>query len=168
MTRLADGDRGAFDALIDELWPVILSFARRGLGRDQDAEDVAQEVFFKICSRSADFDRSRDALSWAFGIASYEILTQRRRRQRSREVPDEALIAAQVDAAASQEERLLQGEQQHAFAQAVAALADADRRSLGLEPDPRALGLAGAALRKRKQRALLRLRDLWRSLHGEP
>src|SRR4051812_26907403 len=105
MTRLADGDRGAFDALIDELWPVILSFARRGLGRDQDAEDVAQEVFFKICSRSADFDRSQDALSWAFGIASYEILTQRRRRQRSREVPDEALIAAQVDAAASQEER---------------------------------------------------------------
>ena len=62
MVRLSDGDRGAFDVLLDDLWPVILSFARRGVGEGADAEDVAQEVFFRICARISDFDRGRDGL----------------------------------------------------------------------------------------------------------
>ena len=107
MVRLSDGDRTAFDVLLDELWPVLLSFAERGVGRGGDAEDVAQEVFYKICSRIADFDRSRDGLSWAFGIASYEIMTHRRRLQRRREVLDEASVTEQLDGSASQEEQLL-------------------------------------------------------------
>ncbi|HEU5072963.1 MAG TPA: sigma-70 family RNA polymerase sigma factor, partial [Polyangiaceae bacterium] len=79
MVRLSDGDRTAFDVLLDELWPVILAFAKRGAGPGVDAEDVAQEVFYKLCARIADFDRRRDAVSWAFGIASYELMTHRRR-----------------------------------------------------------------------------------------
>src|SRR5690349_3291617 len=96
MVRLSDGDRTAFDVLVDELWPVLLSFAN-GLGQRADAEDVAQEVFYKICSRISEFDRERDGASWAFGIASYEILTLRRRQQRRREVPDTSSIDEQVD-----------------------------------------------------------------------
>jgi RNA polymerase sigma-70 factor (ECF subfamily) len=63
LVRLSDGDRTAFDVLLDQLWPVILSFARRGVGPGADAEDIAQEVFFRICSRITDFDRTRDGLS---------------------------------------------------------------------------------------------------------
>jgi RNA polymerase sigma-70 factor, ECF subfamily len=92
MVRLSDGDRSAFDVLLDELWPVVLSFAERGVGRGADAEDVAQEVFYRICSKIADFDRNRDGLSWAFGIASYEIMTHRKRRLRRREVHDETAL----------------------------------------------------------------------------
>jgi DNA-directed RNA polymerase specialized sigma24 family protein len=44
MVRLSDGDRAAFDVLLDELWPVIAAFAERGVGRGADAEDIAQEV----------------------------------------------------------------------------------------------------------------------------
>jgi len=47
MVRLADGDRTAFDTLLDELWPVVLSFAQRGVGGGADAEDIAQEVFYR-------------------------------------------------------------------------------------------------------------------------
>src|SRR6266498_130885 len=110
MVRLSDGDRTAFDVLLDGLWPVILSFAQRGVGRDADAEDVAQEVFFRICSRIADFDRTRDGLSWAFGIASHEILTQRRRLQRRREVHDGTALAMKADSTASQEDMLVDRE----------------------------------------------------------
>jgi DNA-directed RNA polymerase specialized sigma24 family protein len=46
MVRLFDGDRTAFDVLLDELWPVIISFAERGVGRGADAEDIAQEAFY--------------------------------------------------------------------------------------------------------------------------
>jgi RNA polymerase sigma-70 factor, ECF subfamily len=166
MVRLSDGDRTAFDVLLDELWPVILSFAERGVGRGGDAEDVAQEVFYRICARIADFDRSRDGLSWAFGIASYEIMTHRRRLQRRREVLDEASVTEQLDGSASQEEQLLAREVALAFEQAVGALSPEDRVSLGLEGG--ASDTAGATRRKRKQRALDRLRGIWRHIYGEP
>lgn len=166
MVRLSDGDRTAFDALLDELWPVILSFAERGVGRGGDAEDVAQEVFYKICARIADFDRRRDGLSWAFGIAGYEIMTHRRRLQRRREVFDEVSVAEALDGAASQEEQLLARELALALERTVGELTDEDRASLGL--DGGTSDASGATLRKRKQRALERLRGLWRHIHGEP
>jgi RNA polymerase sigma-70 factor (ECF subfamily) len=167
MVRLAEGDRAAFDEVLDGLWPVILSFAQRGVGRGADAEDVAQEVFLRICSRIAEFDRTRDGLSWAFGIASHEILTHRRRRQRRREVHDDPVLAAKADDKASQEQMLVDQEVRLALEQAFGVLADDDRRALGLIPSPETIGIPGATLRKRKQRALDRLRQLWRGICGE-
>lgn len=163
MVRLSDGDRAAFDVLLDQLWPVILSFAERGVGRD-DAEDIAQEVFFKLCARIADFDRSRDGLSWAFGIASYEMMTHRRRQHRRRETSDSAL-AAHPDDAASQEELLIQREVVAALTEAVGTLTEEDRRALGILSEQE-VGASSAAHRKRKQRALDRLRAVWRELYG--
>ena len=145
---------------------MILSFVERGVGRGADAEDVAQEVFLKICARIADFDRTRDGLSWAFGIASYEIMTHRRRRQRRREVYDESLVAALPDGTSSHEELLLAGEETLALAQLLEGLSAEDRNSLGL--DGASPATSDATRRKRKQRALDRLRRMWRYVHGEP
>ena len=166
MVRLSDGDRSAFDTLLDDLWPAILSFAQRQVDNAADAEDIAQEVFLKVCSRIADFDRERDGLSWSFAIASYEIMTHRRRVQRRREVYDEPSLAVRVDGAASQEERLLAREVGVAIEQAARALTDDDRMALGLN-DAKLAGSMGPTMRKRKQRALGRLRSLWRQIYGE-
>ncbi|HEX5099319.1 MAG TPA: sigma-70 family RNA polymerase sigma factor [Polyangiaceae bacterium] len=167
MVRLSDGDRTACDALIDELWPIILSFAERGVGKSADAEDVAQEVFYRICSRIADFDRSRDGLSWAFGIASYEIMTHRKRLQRRREVDASEVLESQVDTTASPEGALLERELARALSELVGNLTAGDREALGLGARGVADGPATPKARKRKQRVLLRLRDLWRSLHAD-
>ena len=73
MVRLSDGDRSAFQTLLDDLWPVILAFTRRGVGHEQDAEDVAQEVFLRICSRISDFARgpmNRKAWPWRSACAA--------------------------------------------------------------------------------------------------
>lgn len=166
MVRLSDGDRAAFDVLVDELWPVLLAFAERGVGKGPDAEDVAQEVFYRISARIADFDRTRDGLSWAFGIASYEIMTQRRRVTRRREVFDDAALSGQIDRDASQEDRLLMREMTAALSEAETQLSAEERVSLGLHDGQSSVG--GPALRKRKQRALERLRVLWRQIYGEP
>jgi RNA polymerase sigma-70 factor (ECF subfamily) len=166
MVRLSDGDRTAFDVLLDELWPVILSFAERGVGRGADAEDVAQEVFYKVCARIAVFDRERDAVSWVFGIAAYEVMTLRRKQKRRREVFDEASVAEQLDGAALQEEQLIAREITLAFEEAVGALTEEDRSVLGLVAGT--TNAEGATLRKRKQRALERLRGIWRQIYGAP
>ena len=166
MVRLADGDRGAFSVLLDELWPVILAFAHSGLGHHQDAEDVAQEVFVRICACIADFDRGRDGVAWAFAIAGYEVLTERRRRQRRREVSSDAGLE-QTDPGASQEEAAIQREHARALALALGELSEDDRVTLGLAGEAAALAIKEATLRKRRERALGRLRLIWRRIHGE-
>jgi RNA polymerase sigma factor (sigma-70 family) len=167
MVRLSDGDRSAMRALVDELWPVILAFARRSVGHEQDAEDVAQEVFLRICSRIADFDRNRDGLSWAFGIASYEIMTHRRKQSRRRETPGDAELLARPDPAASQEDAVIGQELAAALRQALTNVSDADRAHL-VPANAVAAEVPSNTLRKRRQRALDRLRTVWRKRYGEP
>jgi RNA polymerase sigma-70 factor, ECF subfamily len=162
LVRLADGDRSGFSTLMAELWPVILAFAQRGLGQRADAEDVAQEVFVRICGRISELDRDRDGLSWAFGIARYEIMTQRKRTQRRREVSG-SRATQEADLGPSQEAQLIDRELIAAAEGLVGALSASDREALGLGDDA---GPSGPRMRKRKQRALARLRDLWRSAHG--
>jgi RNA polymerase sigma factor (sigma-70 family) len=166
MVRFADGDRSAIEVLMAELWPVLLDFARRGLTSDQDAEDVAQEVFVRICSRITEFDRARDGLSWAFGIAGYEVMSQRRRQRRRREVTDLPL-EPYPDPGDSGEAALAQRQLLAALEQALGELTDDDRLMLG-SAGGGAAGVPAATHRKRKQRALERLRDVWRGLYGRP
>ena len=169
MVRLSDGDRTAMRTLVQELWPVILSFAKRGLVQAEDAEDVAQEVFLKICSRVSDFDRQRDALSWAFAIASYEVMTIRRRHQRRREAVDDTdqTVRDVPDTALSQEEAAIQSELAALVLEIAGTLSDADRVTLGLVEAGGTSAANTATLRKRKQRALDRFRALWRKVHDE-
>ncbi len=163
MVQLSDGDRSAFPVLLDELWPVLLAFAVRGAGA-VDGEDVAQEAFYRLCAHISSFDRARDGLSWAFSICAREILTHHRRAARRREVAAEA-SADPVDASASPEERLLREELLQALASAVGELSEDDRHAIVGAVDT---STPPATQRKRRQRALERLRAVWRTLHGEP
>ena len=167
MVRLADGDRSAMNVLVRELWPVVLSFAQRGLGHEQDAEDVAQEVFLRICARISDFDPHRDGLSWAFGIASFEIMTVRRRRGRRKEQPAGPALELETDPRASQEDVTIRSDLLEALRDALGVLSPEDRAQLDLE-GVALVNVPAATLRKRRQRALERLRLAWRKLYGEP
>lgn len=162
VVRLADGDRSAVRELLTRLWPVLLLFARRGVGHEQDAEDVAQEAFLRICSRIADFDRTRDGLSWAFGIAKYEVMTQRQRRRRHREVSAPLELALVQDPQPSQEAALLERDLLLALEQALGSLTQEDRKLFNTGVQAQA-----ATVRKRRQRAIERLRSVWRRLYGE-
>lgn len=164
--RLADGDRAAMPTLVTQLWPVLLSFAERGLRDSQAAEDVAQEVLFRISSRIAEFDSNRDAVSWAFGIASFEVLTQRKRRERRRE-DYSGVELPEILGAPSSEEAAIHAELRVALSEALGQLSEEDLAQLGLGSVDHA-GAATPAMRKRRQRALERLRLIWRSIYGEP
>ncbi|MBX7083175.1 MAG: sigma-70 family RNA polymerase sigma factor [Nannocystaceae bacterium] len=161
MARLADGDREAFTPLFERLWPVVRSFTARALGHDADADDVAQRAMVSLFARASAYDTHRDGLAWALGIAAWECRTLRRRQQRRRELPQDAAASVRDDA--TPEHALLEAELAAAFCAITGSLDAEDRRALGLEPDG---GPASPALRKRKQRALLRLRAVWSRMHG--
>ena len=166
LARLADGDRSAFDALMTELWPVVLAFAKRTLREAADAEDVAQEVFIKVASRIADYDRSRDGLTWVYAIATFEIRTQLRRLQRRRELPPPAVNAEPADPMPTHIDLLIDEEMSTALTDALGELTDADRALLGIGEGTGDATLTGATIRKRRQRALTKLRTVWSKLYG--
>jgi len=166
MLRLADGDRSAISPLVEQLWPVLLSYAERGLRDAQAAEDVAQEVLFRISSRISELDRTRDPLSWAFGIATFELMSQRKRRKRRRETFLGDALPSAPEAVESGEDAVIHAELHAALADALGHLSAQDVEQLGLR-DAAPAGPATPAMRKRRQRALDRLRTIWRNLYGQ-
>jgi RNA polymerase sigma-70 factor, ECF subfamily len=164
IVRLADGDRSAFSLVFDELWPRVLRFVQRALAGRPEAEDLAQQALLKLFARIAEFDATRDGVAWAFGIVAYEIRTLRRQEQRRREVPHEGGIEQITDTRQSPETLAIQSDLARALTEALGELSASDRDIL--LPADEAGGAGGALQRKRRQRALERLRTVWRRLHA--
>ncbi len=162
MVRLAAGHRDAFTVVFDGLWPHVLRFMTRAMPGYPDAEDMAQQTLLKVFARITDFDTTRDGVSWAFGIASYEVMTLRRQIQRRREVPAEHASNRIADAV-TPEDAAIEGDLQRALTETLDSLTAADREALLTAP---AGTLPSATWRKRRQRALERLRAAWRRRHA--
>jgi len=166
MVRLAEGDRSAFAFVFDELWPPILRFVERALPGRAEAEDVAQQALVKLFARIAEFDTGRDGVAWAFGIVSYEVKTLRRQEQRRREVRYDAGADRIADRSQSPELRAIQDDLARALEAALGELAPADRALL-VDGEVAMPGAPSATtLRKRRQRAIERLRSAWRKRHA--
>jgi RNA polymerase sigma factor (sigma-70 family) len=162
MARLADGDRDAFAPLFDRLWPIVRAFAGRVLGHDADADDVAQRALVSVFARASEYDPVRDGLAWALGITAWECRTARRARERRRESREPIELASPSP---TPEDAMITADILHAFDAVAGTLAPEDRAALGIE-DSNESEVAPATLRKRRQRALVRLRHAWSRLHG--
>ncbi|MEP6995198.1 MAG: sigma-70 family RNA polymerase sigma factor [Acidobacteriota bacterium] len=164
LTALARGERAAFDPVFLRLWPLLRGFAGRCLPAGE-AEDAAQETLLRVLTRASEFDPRRDALSWALGVAAWQIRTVRTRGRRRRESPAEDL-PERADASLSPEAAAMTRQTSAALDRALAELSPSDVETLlayarGERPD-----LPGGTFRKRVERALARLRSRWRMNHG--
>jgi RNA polymerase sigma factor (sigma-70 family) len=161
VVRFAGGDRASFREVFDGLWPVCLSLAKRTLHETADAEDTAQRAILKVFDRIVDFDRERDGVSWALTITAFEILTTRKQRMRRREDARELDV---VDERPNASDMLLEQELRANVRDLIGEMLDRDREALevllsGEKP-------TGETARKRRYRALERLRAAWRKAHG--
>jgi DNA-directed RNA polymerase specialized sigma24 family protein len=162
MARLADGDRHAFTGVFARLWPELRRFAVAFLHDEVEAEDAAQRALLAIMMRAHEYDPQRDALSWAIGITAWECRTSRRRIERRRTDGERELVLDR----SSPEAEAVARDLERAVLEVVGTLSAVDRAALGLEtsdPDP-----MSSTIRKRRQRALMRLRAAWSRIHGEP
>lgn len=165
MRRLADGDRSAFEPVFASLWAPLRSFCARALS-PADAEDAAQHALLKVFDRASTFEPEGDALTWAMAIASWECRTVLRRRGRAREVADD-FLSAKVDSTASPERRVIDAELEAAALEVLGSLSPSDRTTLELTMrDEPPEDVPQATFRKRRERAMARLRDAWRRVHG--
>lgn len=162
MARLAEGDRSAFAEVFTALQGPIERLCRSMLMSEADAADAAQEALCKILERASDYDKARAALPWALAIAAWECRTILRKRTRRRETE----LPSQEPGGAHAEEGLLQRDLVQAATSALGELSDVDRETLVATFWEEGVAVSGATLRKRRERALGRLRVAWRRLYG--
>jgi RNA polymerase sigma-70 factor (ECF subfamily) len=163
MAQIISGDRRAFDVLFTALWPSVHRFCMTLLLKEADADDAAQLVMEKLFVQAHRYNPEYPVMAWALAIARWECKTILRRRARSRTGPlfDTQSYSDQSDLA----ER---SELQEALMWAISELSTADQEVIlesfwadDLTPT------RDAAFRKRKQRAVERLRKAWRLLYGD-
>ena len=77
--RLAAGEEGAIDDVYAALGPMVLSYLRRFVPRDE-AEDVLQRVFYDVWKNRDRYDPARSLEAWVLGIARKRAIDQLRRR----------------------------------------------------------------------------------------
>jgi RNA polymerase sigma-70 factor, ECF subfamily len=83
MERLKGGDMAAFEALYDRYCRLVYSIALRALHDLPAAEDVVQEVFFRVWERGRQFDRGRGPfVAWLIGVARNRAIDECRRQRR--------------------------------------------------------------------------------------
>lgn len=163
MARLAEGDRSVFSEVFQRIWPSALRLCVSLSGNEDDAADAAQQAMVKIFERASDYDKTRPALSWALAIAAWECRTVRRWRQRRREAPVEAVDRA---LGSGGESLLIERDLLQAARTALGELSEIDRETLLATFAEAQSSAQGATLRKRKERAIGRLRAKFRRLYG--
>ncbi|HEU4407736.1 MAG TPA: sigma-70 family RNA polymerase sigma factor [Polyangiaceae bacterium] len=166
MARLADGDRDAFTTVFAALRPHVRRLCERMLGRGADADDAAQQALERGFVRASTFRKGQSALPWALAITAWECRSALRRRQRARHDGDGGLEAA-TSSAPLPDEELLGRELEACVREALGRLSAQDRATLQATFDPDGCEspvVCAATLRKRRERALDRLRLLWRRI----
>ena len=163
VARLAGGDRAAFDPVFRMLWPKALRLCQGMLKNDADAADAAQQALEKVLERASGYDKKRPALPWALAIAAWECRTVLRRKSRRREVGED--MAPDVPVAASDVAFEVLELVQKAL-EVMGELSESDRETLIATFQDEAASVAGATFRKRRERALNRLRAAFRSIYG--
>lgn len=165
MVRLADGDRLACSFVFSQLWPQLRRFCLKILGSGPDAEDAAQVAIEKVFAQAGEYDGVRSPLTWAFAIASWECRTllQQRRRKQAKLTEYAAFDAVTTP---TQDAHAVEHTLRSNLAECIQSLSETDQATLVAaffdEPDV----AHEPAFRKRKERALARLREAWGKLYG--
>ena len=127
--RFLAGDMSAFDALVQRYQQDVYRLAYRITLSVDDAKDLAQETFLQAYRALKDFHRRSSFYTWLYRIAVHLCFHHRKRSSRVEpvaEVPEAPAASAQPL------HDLLEAEQRHAVAMAIAALPPQQRAALTL------------------------------------
>ena len=81
IAALKAGDRAEFARLVEQYSPAIYRLALKMLGKEQDAEDVLQETFYKALRSIQNFEERSSLSTWLYRIAMNESLMLLRKQK---------------------------------------------------------------------------------------
>lgn len=134
MARMARGDQAALAHLYDRHATAVYSLALRVVRRQEDAEDVTQQVFTQAWRSSARYDQSRGVVAaWLLMMARSRAIDCLRRRNPARDgISDDERLAAIPDPGPSVEYVVATNEQVERVRTAIDALPAEQRLAVEL------------------------------------
>ena len=137
MARVTQGDSAAIEVLYDRYNRVVYSFALRIIGDRQGAEELLQEVFFRVWQQADAYsDRRVSFVTWLLSITPNMGIDELRRRRRHALRADKddpiALLATMADRGRSVEQDVLLNTLRDQVNAAMNELPEAQREALEL------------------------------------
>jgi len=97
MASIATGDRNAFNTFLSRHLSAVVQFARRYLFNQADAEDIAQETFFRVWQKATTWQpQGHSPRSWLYRIA-YNLCIDEIRRRPANDPTNDTDIDKNVD-----------------------------------------------------------------------
>lgn len=168
LERVRSRDPRALEAFYDQHFPRVHALARRLLGDVHAAEDLTQDIFFRVYRAAPRIDPTRDPVPWVMTMTynacrDYWRSGAYRMAQLSRSIESDPVLVSELPAGAPDpEQQALAADEERRVQAAILALPQHlravvllhDYLGLGHEEIASVIGASHAAARKRYSRAL--------------
>src|SRR5436190_11900562 len=84
--RCLKGDQSAWDTIVHLYWRKVFNIAYKFVGRHDEAEDLAQDVFLKLFKSLKTFDRRANFSTWLISISRNLCIDHYRSMRREHDV----------------------------------------------------------------------------------
>lgn len=177
-------DEEAFEKLVEMYQTPVYNLCYRMLGESQDAEDAAQEAFWRAYQAIDRYDSNRSFITWLLSIAAHHCIDLQRKRRLPTLDLDLATDMDAPDVTPGPEKMLTHRQDQESMNDMLGHLKEQDRAIIVLrywqemseEEIAQTLTISVSAVKSRLHRARLQMASIWmehnpsyaleRSAHG--
>jgi RNA polymerase sigma-70 factor (ECF subfamily) len=165
------GDEDAFAQLVEQYQTPVYNLCYRMLGDGPEAEDAAQETFWRAFQAIKRYDPQRSFATWLLSIAAHYCIDQQRRRRVPVYQLDEITEEITPDPAEGPEKATARSEEQAMLHRMLKELGPQDRAAIILrywydlsdQEIGESLNLTVSAVKSRLHRARLLLAQRWQA-----
>ncbi|MCJ7623048.1 MAG: sigma-70 family RNA polymerase sigma factor [Anaerolineaceae bacterium] len=171
--RLRQGDSDAFTPLVEMYQTPVYNLCSRMLGNPQDAEDAAQETFWRAYQAIHRYDPKRSFATWLLSIAAHYCIDQQRKRRLTTFDIDLLPEGNVVDHSPTPERVISQKEEDQIVHNMLSKMNPQDRAAIILrywydfseKEISQALNLSNSAVKSRLFRARKQIAKIWEATH---
>lgn len=171
LQKARQGSDEAFEFLVERYQTPVYNLCYRMLGNPQEAEDAAQESFWRAYQALQRYDPQRSFVTWLLSIAAHYCIDQQRRRHATSIPIDETIEEIIPDHAPDPETVAVTSEQDRQLRQLMATLNPQDRAVLVLRywydlsdaEIGQILSMSTSAVKSRLHRSRLQLAKNWQT-----
>src|ERR1700755_492646 len=94
--RCLQGDQAAWDQIVKQYWRKVFNVAYKFVGKHDEAEDLAQDIFLKIFKSLDTFDRRANFQTWLISVSRNLCIDHYRSVRKERETIDRDVDAHEL------------------------------------------------------------------------
>lgn len=169
LKKARQGDEEAFSYLVETYQKPVYNLCYRMLGDSTEAEDAAQEAFWRAFQALDRYDSQRSFITWLLSIAAHYCIDQQRRRRMPMVDIDLMIDETLPDLAPDPEKETVRSEEQMAMRRLLNELNPQDRAAVILrywydlsdQEIAQSLSLTVSAVKSRLHRSRQLLAQRW-------